>query len=145
MSADREFNEHNIERLIPWFRGLIAMIASLGLLAAGTLGSGHWIERSGKVMVAASLLFTFMQFRYESSFAARSVSMRQLAEKIVNEKGIPDADGELVVDRAVAEAQVRFETMRRRVFLHALATAGIGELMAAFGDIAFSAVRDLLC
>ena len=145
MSEDREFAEHDVERFIPWFRVLIGVIVSLGLLAAVLTGSGHWVDRSGKVMVAASFLLTFLQFHYENQFAARFASKQRLAEKLVGDKGIPEEEAERIVARSVAELRARFEGVRRRVLLQSLATAGIGEIIAAFGDIAFTAMRQLLC
>ncbi len=145
MNQEPEFDERRVKRLILWFRVLIAAILLLGLLAATVTDSGKWVDRSGKVMVAASLLLTFLQFRYENQFATRFGSMPHLAEKLGNKKGIPKDEAARVVGGAIAELRVRFEDVRRRVLLHALATAGIGELIAAFGDVAFSAVQQLFC
>ena len=144
MIEELDLNESKMESLIPWFRLLIASIVFLGMLAAGISGSGHWVDRSGKVMVAASLLLTFLQFRYEAQFTARPEMVTVRVRKLVQEKGILGEEAECLVGRKVAELRVRFEGVRRQVFLHALATAGIGELIAAFGDIAFLGVQRFL-
>lgn len=143
MSEEFGLDVNNVEVLIRWFYLLIAIIVLGGILVASITGSGHWVDRSGKVMVAASLFLTFLQFHYEKRFPVRSECALGKIEKLVGSKGCSDEEVARVVARATSELQVRFDGVRQRVFLHALASAGVGELLAAFGDIAFSTFRQL--
>lgn len=143
MNSEHRLVEHNILRLLPWFQALVLTILFLGILKAIVSCDGHWIDRSGKVVVAASLLLTFLQFHYENQFAATSTSLSRTVETLVNNKGMSSLEAKGVVLDAIEDSRIRFESVRRQVFLYALASAGIGELVAAFGEIVFASIRQL--
>ncbi len=140
-------DEAKIERYIPLFWILIAIIALSGIVTAYITHDGHWIDKSGKVIVAASLLLTYLQFHYEGKIDERFNETSKVIEKILNDKGVSPDERLRVVSESTSAMKFRFEETRRKVLLRALATAGVGELVAAFGGTLFEniGVRSLLC
>jgi hypothetical protein len=143
MREKQEFDEFKVERLIVLFKVLIAVILIIGVFVAIETTSGRWIDRSGKVMVAVSFLVTFWQFRYENQVAARSKSILLMPEKLIEAKGVPQEEAIRVASQIVTDLQTRIEKVRLRLLLHALVVAGIGELIAAFGEDIFLSVQPL--
>ena len=90
------------------------------------------------------MLFTYVQFRYEHHFSERLKSSVDLAEKLTHEKSVPEREARTVIDTAVDQARLRFDDVRRRVLLHALIFAGIGEITAALGGVTLSGIRSLI-
>lgn len=131
-----------VERLLKWFRAGAVFIILAGVLAALLTGTPYWIDRSGKVLVATSILATYLQFRYESAMQEQSNRAMHYASHVVARKGMTLAEGEREAYKAVEAFRNHVEHVRRKVLLHALIAAFAGELVSAFGGVLFAAAKD---
>ena len=137
-SNNLNFDEHRVERLILGFRFSALAILLVGIGVACVTGVERWIERSGHLLVAGSLFLTYLQFRYESHFSNRYRTAALRAEQLAAEKYIPVEEARRVIDEAARNLNARFEAVRHTVLVNAVISAAAGELIAAFGDLAFS-------
>ena len=137
MTHPTHFDEPKVQALIRISRVVVLTIVSLGIAAAIATDSGKWIDRSGKLVVAVSLFLIFIQFRYEEFFAKSGKSESSIVDEI-EEKGAPKQEASRIAGQKVEETKDRFEIINRRVTLHSLFTAGVGEVIAAFGDVGYS-------
>ena len=119
----------------------VASVLAGGVLSALLSGSAECIPRSGKIVVTISLLATYAQFRFEGWFHVRESKLREYVERVVRERGLTTSDAARMRRDAAAAASQAFETARRDLLIAALLAAGLVELVAAFGDLAFEAVR----
>ena len=137
--ADFALSQQRVLSAMRWLCIAGAAIVVCGFLLAGATGVHYWIDRSGKVLVVVSLGLTYLQFRLEyrhpDRLAKRVVKARRRAE----DKGYLTDAGAFAGSAAEKQTEA-FERMRRRVFMRALLLAGAGELIAAFGSVAFGAL-----
>lgn len=137
MIRDSEYDERKVKNLIWFFWVIVSAIVVGGLVVAILTGTGKWVDRSGKLVVAASLILIFVQFRYEGYFF-NSIKPNTLIDDEMQDKGVPQQESLAIAEQKVERSKEDFENMRRRLLLLSLGTAGTGEIIAAFGEVAYS-------
>jgi hypothetical protein len=126
-------------RLQVWmwvFRIACAIVLATGATATLRTHEEHWVERSGKVLVALALILTYAQFRYEVEHQNVEQTARDTAAHLLKRKVFvgPERQGD-VLNRVKNAARTRLDAERLFILLNALAVAAIGELVSAFGGL----------
>lgn len=120
--------------LVPILRLVACAVVAAGALVAYQTGDGHWVEKSGKLVVALSFLLTYAQFRFEVRHEEDPVAIK------VDEfaaRGVGPDEQERIGERARVTRRSRYDGTRSYILKNALVVAAVGELLSAFGGDLF--------
>jgi hypothetical protein len=124
-------------RIWMWvFRIVCAIVLAAGATVTLKTHNEHWVERSGKVLVALALILTYGQFRYEVEHQNVEHTAHETAARLLKRKVFVGPERQIdVLNRVQNAARTRLDAERSFMLLNALATAAIGELVSAFGGL----------
>jgi hypothetical protein len=133
-----------LRRRLTLFWIIVAVLILLGCLASAAFSDGHWIERTGKLVVAASLGMTYLQFQFESERHRHVDSRIADTESSLTTSGVPRQHREELLEATASDVAESYERSRRQILLNAIAAAALGECLAALGSPAFALVSRAL-
>jgi hypothetical protein len=121
--------------LVNQFRLMCFAVLFLGVWISLKTHDPHWVERSGKLIVACSLILTFVQFRYELSHASAENVAGRVAAAVAEERGVAGTARDALPLRSREEARYRVDEARAYLLQNALVSAALGEMVSAFGGL----------
>ena len=130
----------SIQRLRPLvnqFRLVCLLVLGLGVMMAIRTHDAHWVERGGKLIVACSLILTFVQFRYEVMHASTESDAARLAAAVADERSVPRSARDTLPSQSRDEARHRIDEARAYLLQNTLVAAAMGEVVSAFGGLLF--------
>jgi len=128
-------------RTLWFFRAVCVGAVGMCVFIAVYTGDGHWVERSGKVIIALSLLLTYAQFRFEVSYESFPHAAAEKARALLEGRGLSEAERVNITTRTLEQARTGIDSTRRRLLLNALVAVAVGELVSAFGEVVFRLVE----
>jgi hypothetical protein len=134
----------DLRRRIAFLWLVTVLLISLGVVFATMHNAPAWVDKAGKLVVVASLAATYLQFRYEASYARRVESWSSSYMQRCLARGLTDEEGSELLLRRRGELQAAFEYNRKRVLMSAIAIAAVGESLSAFGGLLYSFATSLL-
>ena len=124
-----------LRRAIWAFRIVCVIVLALGVAGTVSTHNEHWVERSGKVIVALALMLTYLQFRYEVRHAADEKMAHERAEQLLQGRQLVSPGQKVaILDEIETTIRTRYDADRSYILLNALAAAAVGELVSAFGS-----------
>ncbi len=128
-------------KAITAFYFVIVAWVVLGLKLAQTQEDAEWIVRSGHLVVASSLILTWLQFVYESEHSRDGAVAAAATRAVMESREEDDLTADATARLVETEIKRRFELTRRRFLLTGLGSAAFGELLTAFGPLLFETWR----
>jgi hypothetical protein len=143
LSKGDSVDEAVVVRLLPWFWVAVALAIVVGCAISIATSDSHWIERFGKLVVAISLVLTLVQFKFEAKIEQLINAAESQAKASARDKGYSLSESKNLAERHAVSVKARLHQVRIRVFIQAIASGIIGELIAGFGGVLFSGLARL--
>jgi hypothetical protein len=120
--------------MVSLLRVVAVLVVTGGILCAYRTMDGHWVEKSGKLVVALSFLLTYVQFTFELRHDADrpAVSADELEKR-----GVAPFEQHEIAARVRDARRVQFDGTRSYILKNALVVAAAGEFLSAFGGDLF--------
>jgi hypothetical protein len=119
------------------FRAVCVATLLAGVIATAKTGDDRWVERSGGMLVAMSLILSYVQFRYEIAHRAAEHAVLERASRLVKQKMfVGQGDQDAVLKNVGTTVRQALEAERAYILVNALLTAALGEVVSAFGGLA---------
>lgn len=125
---------------VPLFRLTALTFLAAGCMAAYLTQDGHWVDRSGKLIVALSLGLTYAQFRFELTYDADATNVAAS----VGTRSPTDWEQQVLSTRVRHERRSFSERTRHYLLTNALVGAAAGEIVSACGGVVFEMVHSWL-
>jgi hypothetical protein len=128
-------DQRNLKWIVWIFRGMCFLVIVGGIAIGMRTHEVEWVNRSGDVLVAMSLILTFAQFVYERQQAPLIAAAVQRAGELMKKRELIPGEYAETLLKVRLEATERYETMRFYILLNTLIVAAAGELISAFGGV----------
>lgn len=119
---------------------LVSVLLGAGIASAVYSHDGHWVDKSGKLIVASSFLLSYVQFRFE---ATHSTDVN-ISSRALEARGAVGSEAREIAERAKTRRRSFIEDSRATLLKHTLLAATAGELVSAFGADIFHLVVEAL-
>lgn len=114
------------------------IILAFAALAMSSGRDQHWLNRFGGTVVTLSCVVSFLQFSIERYMENR-LALQPDPEPWMR-LGLSKTEAEEQTKRFALAQRERLERIRRLIFINALASAALGEMLHVFGDVVWERI-----